>query len=123
MVRTRYTLTGLLIFGGLNAIAGGYYGLSGADNVPLEWLEGSPFTTYFLPSLILFAFVGGSQLAAGIAMIEQSRFAHVAAFGAGTILLGWIGVQLSIIGYVSWMQPVTAAGGVVIVILAWLLHM
>jgi len=48
----RYALAGLLAFGALNAFAGGYYGLSGAPGVPVEWLEGSPFSDYTVPSLI-----------------------------------------------------------------------
>jgi hypothetical protein len=40
----------LLPFGALNAFAGGYDGLSGVEGVPLEWLEGSLFTEYFVPS-------------------------------------------------------------------------
>jgi hypothetical protein len=34
----RYLLGALLTFGAINAFAGGYYGLSGAKGVPLEWL-------------------------------------------------------------------------------------
>jgi hypothetical protein len=47
----RYSLGSLLAFGALNAIGGGYYGLSGAAGVPKAWLEGSPFSDYFIPSL------------------------------------------------------------------------
>ena len=32
--------------------------------------------------------------------------------------LVWIGVQVAIIGYVSWMQPATAIGGLLILLLA-----
>lgn len=46
----RYSVGGLLPFGALNAFAGGYDGLSGVEGVPLEWLEGSLFTEYFVPS-------------------------------------------------------------------------
>jgi hypothetical protein len=36
-------------------------------------------------------------------------------------VLVWIVVQLAFIGYVSWMQPATLVGGVVVLVLAWLL--
>jgi hypothetical protein len=49
------------------------------------------------------------------------RIARRAALSAGVIVLGWITVQVAIIGYVSWMQPATAAGGLLILVLAWLL--
>jgi hypothetical protein len=40
------------------------------------------------------------------------------ALAAGAIVLGWLVVQVAIIGYVSWMQPVTAFGACLIMILA-----
>ena len=117
----RYLLAALLTFGAINAFAGGYYGLSGAKGVPLEWLAGSPFNDYFIPSLILFVVVGGVFSFAAIAVFMRSRLARVSAFVAGTVVLVWIGVQLAIIGYVSWMQPTTLLAGVFVLILAWLL--
>ena len=117
----RYLLGALLTFGAINAFAGGYYGLSGAKGVPLEWLAGSPFSDYFIPSLILFVIVGGAFSFAAIAVFMRSRLARVSAFAAATVVLVWIGVQLAIIGYVSWMQPTTLLAGVFVLILAWLL--
>jgi hypothetical protein len=117
----RYLLGALLTFGAINAFAGGYYGLSGAKGVPLEWLAGSPFSDYFIPSLILFVVVGGVFSFAAIAVFMRSRLARVSAFVAGTVVLVWIGVQLAIIGYVSWMQPATLFTGVFVLFLASLL--
>jgi hypothetical protein len=68
----RYVLGSLLAFGALNAFAGGYYGMSGAEDVPKEWLEGSPFDDYFIPGLVLFVVVGGSSLAATIRRLTGS---------------------------------------------------
>jgi hypothetical protein len=117
----RYSLGSLLAFGAINAFGGGYYGLSGAEGVPVEWLEGSPFRSYFVPSLVLFVVVGGSFLFAAIAVFSNSRIARVSALAAGVVVLVWIVVQVSIIGYVSWMQPTTAGAGLLILLLAWLL--
>jgi hypothetical protein len=117
----RYVLGGLLAFGALNAFAGGYYGMSGAEDVPREWLEGSPFDDYFIPGLVLFVVVGGSFLAAAIAVFAGLAVARPATFAAGTIVLGWLAVETAIIGYVSWMQPATTIGGLLVFLLAWLL--
>jgi hypothetical protein len=117
----RYLLGGLLAFGALNAFAGGYYGMSGAEGVPREWLEGSPFDDYFIPGLVLFVVVGGSFLAAAIAVFAGLDVARPAVFAAGTIVLGWLAVETAIIGYVSWMQPATTIGGLLVLLLAWLL--
>jgi len=90
LTAVRYSLGGLLAFGALNALGGGYYGLTGAVGVPTEWLAGSPFVDYFVPSLILLVVVGGSFIAAAIAVF---------------------------IRYVSSMQPATAIAGLLILIL------
>ena len=115
----RYLLGGLLTFGALNAFGGGYYGLSGAEGVPVELLEGSPFESYFVPSLILFVVVGGSFLFAAIVVFAGSPIARISALGAGAIVLVWIVVQVGIIGHVSWLQPVTAIAGLLVLLLAW----
>jgi len=113
----RYSLGGLLAFGELNAVAGSYYGLTGAVGVPTEWLEGSPFADYFVPSLILLVVVGGSFIVAAIAVFAGLRGDRFAVFVVAFIVLGWLTVQMSIIGYVSWMQPATAIADLLILIL------
>jgi hypothetical protein len=117
----RYLLGSLLAFFALNAFGGGYYGLSGADGVPVEWLEGTPFSDYVVPSLILLVVVGGSFLTAAIAVFAGLQMARLASFFAGLVVLGWLVAQVSIIGYVSWMQPATAAAGLMVLLLGWLL--
>lgn len=115
----RYTLGGLLLFVALNAFAGGYYGITGAENVPTEWLKGSPFRNYFIPGLVLFALVGGSALFAAITVFRKNRISRYAAFSCGIIILLWLMVQVAIIGYVSWMQPTTATAAIIILFLTW----
>jgi hypothetical protein len=117
----RYALGSLLAFGALNAAGGGYHGLSGAEGVPVEWLNGSPFKDYFIPSVVLLVVVGGSLLAGAIAVFADFRLARTAGFLAGVVVLVWISVQLSVIGYVSWMQPITVVGGLGVLGLSWLL--
>lgn len=117
----RYVLGALLAFGALNAFGGGCYGLAGARDVPTAWLEGSPFSDYFIPSLVLFVIVGGAFLIASIAVFACWRAARVLALLAGVVVLGWLAVQVAIIGYVSWMQPVTASTALVVLGLASLL--
>src|SRR4051812_6147821 len=111
-------LGALLAFGALNAFAGGWFGLTGARGVPLEWLGGSPFRHYFIPSLILFVIVGGTLACAALTVLARWRYARPSALAAGIVLLVWIGTQLTIIGYVSWMQPATVIGGVFILLLS-----
>ena len=95
--------------------------MAGARGVPTEWLAGTPFSDYTVPSLILFVIVGGSFLVATVAVFGRARIARASASAAGAIVLVWIAVQVAIIGYVSWMQPATAIGGLLILLLAWTL--
>jgi hypothetical protein len=113
----RNTLGTLLAIGAVNAFGGGYYGLSGAEGVPTEWLHGSPFSDYFVPSLILLIVVGGSFGIASIAVFGGLRIARLAACAAGLVVLCWLAAQLAIIGYVSWMQPTTAIAGLLVLVL------
>lgn len=117
----RNSLGLIILFLAINAFGGGYYGLAGAKDIPMEWLKGSPFHDYFIPSLILIFFVGGSSLIASIAVFKRFQLAHIAAFICGAIVLIWISVQISIIGFVSWMQPAIAVAGVLIIFLTCLL--
>jgi hypothetical protein len=114
----RISLIVLLFIVAFNAFAGGYYGLAGAKNVPPEWLEGSPFRNYFIPSLLLFVVVGGSCLLAALAMLRRWTIAGKLAMLAGIIMLGWIVAQVSIIGYVSWLQPAIAICGILTIFLS-----
>lgn len=73
----RITLGSLLAFGALNAFAGGYYGLTGAKGIPIEWLRGSPFKCYFMPSLFLVIVVEGSLWGAADAVFAHLRPARI----------------------------------------------
>lgn len=109
MTRSRKGLLVLLWTVGLNAIGGGVYGVFlGAPEVPKQWLEGTPFHSYLIPSLILLFGVGGSSLGAALAVSRNWGCSKPLAILAGAILLGWIAVQVGLIGYVSWLQPTMA---------------
>jgi hypothetical protein len=117
----RYALGSLLMLVSLNAFGGGFYGMMGAEGVPLELLTDSPFTNYFIPSLILFVCVGGSNLFSSIAVFKKMQFATKAVYFSSSIIIIWLITQVAIIGYVSWMQPATAITTIVILILNWII--
>lgn len=116
--RRKYVLGILLLFVALNAVGGGYYGLSGAKGVPREWLAHSAFSDYLIPGLILLFIVGGACLGAALAVLGGLPAARRLAAGAGLILLVWTATEVAIIGAESWLQLVTALVGVTIVLLA-----
>ena len=116
---TRYTLGILLLLIALNAFGGGYYGIAGARNIPVEWLQSSPFRNYFIPSMVLFVVVGGLSLVSAILVFKRHRLARKLSFFTVIIILGWLAVQVAIIGYVSWMQPATTIAALLILFLTW----
>jgi hypothetical protein len=96
----------------INAASGAAYGLAGARNVPREWLAGSPFADYRLPSLVLGAAVGGTSGAAAVTSWRGDEHAAAAAIAAGAVLTAWIAAQVAIIGLRSPLQPVMAGVGI-----------
>ncbi len=103
-----YSLGFLSGFHTLHAFGGGYYGMAGADGVPLELLEGSPFSSYIIPGFILFMVVEGTLLFSSMAVFAKWKVTRLASFASAVIVTGGLAVQVAIIGYVLWMQPVMA---------------
>lgn len=115
----RYGLGVLLGILALNAFAGGIYAMAGAEGVPVAWLEGSAFSSYFIPGMILFAIVGGLAAIAAIAVLAKRESGYDLAKAAGWTLMIWIVTQLAIVGFVSFLQPTTFAVALAILTLAY----
>lgn len=107
----------LLMFGAVSAFCGAALGIvfNGAG-VPLEHLAGTPFSSFVVPGLILGVVVGGTQLAAGVAVLQRSQWAALLAAVAGFGMMIWIYTELVLIGY-SWLQSVYFGLGIVELIL------
>lgn len=108
----RTLLLVLLYFGAVSAVGGGVLGVvANGAGVPLEYLKGTPFTSYLIPGLILGVVIGGTQGLAAITTQRRSPFSPIAATVAGFGMIVWIFVELAITGY-SWLQAVYLALGV-----------
>jgi hypothetical protein len=115
--QTEKAVAGLGAVTAVGAIGGAAYGLRGAPGFPREWLEGSPFRDYQVPSVILGGVVGGSSAASAVTAWQGSDHAGAVAVSAGAILTGWIVAQVAIIGPRSFLQPVMGAVGVTMIAL------
>lgn len=106
----------------LSAIAG-MIGLSvgGGLGLPMEWLEGTGFTTYFWPGLFLGLVVGGVQAVALIAQHRRYRAAWGLQAAAGLVMMGWIFGEIAIILVWSPLHGLYFATGTLQVVLAVLL--
>jgi hypothetical protein len=92
-------------FGALSALIGAVLAIAAnGAGVPLEYLKNSPFSSYFVPGLILGVGVGGTQLAAAIALVAKRDLALLLSTVAGFGMLIWIFVELAMIQQFSWLQ-------------------
>lgn len=122
MNRTTVFLVVLELLAGVSAVVGGI-ALAVAPSgrvlsMPVTLLEGSPFGSYLVPGLLLAIAVGGSLLAAAVAHLRRARFAPGLSFAAGAILVGWIAVQVAMLGYRSALQPLMFVVGALVLFLA-----
>jgi hypothetical protein len=111
-------LVAFTLFGALSALTGAVLAVAAnGAGVPLEYLANSPFPSYAVPGLILGAVVGGTQLAAAIALLRRQRLALLLSAIAGFGMIIWIFVELAIIRQYSWLQSAYFALGALELIL------
>ena len=115
-------LIGLSAFGVLSAAIGTVLALAmDGGGVPLSYLAGTPFHSFAVPGVILGGIVGGTQLAAGIALVRRARPALLLTSIAALGMLLWIFVELAIIQQYSWLQALYFGFGILELVLVLLL--
>ena len=84
---------------GLGAIGGGIALLIGAMGqwLPVAFLQGTPFSDYIIPGLLLTIVVGGGMLLAAATQFIQREWAVLLSVAMGLILIGWEIVEVAII--------------------------
>jgi hypothetical protein len=116
---------GLLIWLGIGALAGGIWLVAAPDGSAMGFettiLEGSPFTNFLVPGLILGGLFGVGSLLVAAMGVRHRPMAPFLTFGIGCAQMIWIVVQLAIIGTVSFLHPLMFASGLGIAIasVAW----
>lgn len=93
----------LVIFQGVSGVFGGA-GLiidpSGKSlQIPLEWLNGSPFDNYFIPGIVLFFVLGITLLIISFGLIKRKYWSWYRSLFLGFALIIWILVEIIVIGY------------------------
>ncbi|MDD4924719.1 MAG: hypothetical protein PHF74_07845 [Dehalococcoidales bacterium] len=133
-----WVLIVLLLFIGLGAVISGAMLFVAPDGHLMQWstndLAGTPFPNYLIPGIILFTFIGIFPLIVGYSLIKspdwrwpdalnpvkKKHWAWTASWATGIIMLIWIGVETILLGYISFLQPVIAVYGVLIILLTLL---
>jgi hypothetical protein len=101
----RRSVVGVDLFEATSAILGAAGLAIGFMGVPLSVLAGTPFQDFTVPALLLGFVVGGSALAAAIITAFGPPGAGALASGAaGCITVGWLIVEIAMIGLGSWAQ-------------------
>ncbi len=97
--------------------------------LPMEELAGTPFSDYLIPGIILFVCNGLFPLFVVIGLVwrpawrwpdainpfKNYHWSWTASLAAGVILLIWIITETVMMGYISFLQPVMGAWGMLIV--------
>ncbi len=113
----------LLVFLGIGATAGGLSLTIKPDGsimqMPLRFLDGSPFADFFWPGLILLALFGVGSLATAALWAARVPAAPFLAFAIGCGQMIWIVVELAIIGELSFLHPTMFATGALIALCAF----
>lgn len=117
----RYAIRALIVLECLGVVSAaiGTVMAIGQDGggVPLSYLDGTPFTSFVVPGMILGGIVGGTQLVAAFALWRRWSagllWSAIAAFG----MLLWIFIELAMIQHYSWLQSTYFAFGIVELIL------
>ena len=117
---TRITLLAVEAFVAVTSLAGGLALMLGAMipdlstviTPPAEYLEGSPFTSYLVPGLVLALVLGGVHAIAFGLLLRRRPSALFAAAAAGYAALIWIFVQMMVIPF-SFLQAVYFMAGAV----------
>ena len=136
----RITLAVVDLFAAVSAFAGAVGLVVGYMKVPVSVLQGTPFVDFTVPALLLGFVVGGSALAAGLialfgsrhvplvgpwrlALLTPWRFDALASAVAGCVMVGWMVIEIAIIGLGIWVQALYLVVGLVMIALAVLLEL
>ena len=124
-----------LVFLGIGALPAGLMFVldpsGGSLGMSSEWLADSPFRTFLIPGLFLASVLGLWSLVVAFGLARQPDWRILGALTSwsnhqwswtlallqGVVLILWIGIQVMIIGLITWLQPAYFVFGWLIVAL------
>jgi hypothetical protein len=131
---TAWILIFLMLVLGIGGIVSGPMLFLAPDGHLMQWspadLAGSPFINYLIPGIILFIFIGVFPFIVSLGLMmpgwkglnflnpfKAHYWPWTASIAAGVILLIWIITETAMLGYISFLQPVMGAWGILILLL------
>jgi hypothetical protein len=107
--RTLLALETLLTVG---AVGGGTALMSNPSSaMPAGLLAGTPLQSWFWPGVALVLLIAVPAAAVAVGTITGREYAHTGHVLVGAALVGWIVVQLMVLGPISVLQPVCLVWG------------
>jgi menaquinone-dependent protoporphyrinogen oxidase len=104
----RWPLAALCLLVGFSALYGGANLMLSPDGaalqMPLSYLQDTPFASYFIPGLILALVIGVGHLATASLALQRSPLANLGGLAAGVGLLGWIAIEMLLLGTANVLQ-------------------
>jgi hypothetical protein len=116
---TRLGLAAVEVFIGVGAVYGGITLIADGWALPLSYLEPLPLSSWTWPGIALLAVVAVPMLGAAYLTIRRHPLGGEASVAAGLLLIGWIIVQVAVMGLAMAWQPVMAVLGAVVAPLGW----
>jgi hypothetical protein len=113
----RIALIVLALFTALSAVGGAIALLAGVLGVPLSVLEGSVFTDFFWPAILLGVVIGGTQVVAAVSALRRSPLWLFWSAVAGFAMVVFIFVELAIMRGFSFLHGLYFVTGLAQVIL------
>jgi hypothetical protein len=110
------------LFLGVSALTGGGMLIldpSGESlSISLSYLDGSPFSNYLVPGLILFTVFGVGSFSVIYGLVRRHSFSWLGALGLGFGQVVWIVVQIAIIGETNLLHLIYGGLGLALGVLA-----
>lgn len=103
---------------GMSAVGGAVMLLVDGAGLPSDALAGTPFATWLVPAVALFAVVGVPMLLAGSAYLWAPARVTGLSVLAGLALLAWMAAEITLFREFSPLQPTMVVLGGVILALA-----
>jgi hypothetical protein len=115
----------LLLFNGAGAIYGGLSLIIHPDGsglqLSLEFLKHSPFTDYLIPGIVLFIANGLLSFFVLGALLFNYKHYPLLVILQGTVLCGWILIQIIIVQMIYYLHFVMGGTGILLIICGFIL--
>jgi len=114
----------LLIFNGIGALYGGLNLITHPDGssmqMSMDFLKHTPFQNYLIPGIVLFIVNGLFSFIVLTALIFRYSYASWLVLAQGTILTGWICIQILLIQTIHPLHIIMGSVGIALIAVGWL---